>query len=228
MTDYFDDLPSDPEAAFVFLEARFRTDLEKQFENGNSNDFDVQTYISQTLGAADALGIEALSAYQGIAIEQIEYAPFQHSVTKLITQLHIRNSVNRRTLSAGFSEEQKTKLHALIEKIRSEVDQSDAQQDKKDKIFNILSVLAKEVSKDRTGFGRFADLARALAGLSKEVEREGAQPWWKWYKLAMGIVDDAKEKEPALPSPEEPKRIEPPRKQLEKPKSRDLDDEIPF
>ncbi|MCY4303313.1 MAG: hypothetical protein OXC62_00765 [Aestuariivita sp.] len=27
MTDYFDELPSDPEAAFIFLEARFRADL---------------------------------------------------------------------------------------------------------------------------------------------------------------------------------------------------------
>lgn len=222
MTDYFDELPSDPEAAFIFLEARFRADLE-QIAPSDVSDFDLQTYISQTLGAAGALGIEALSAYQDTPIDQIEHAPFQHAVTKLITQLHIRKSTNRRILSAGFTEEQKTKLHALIEKIRGEVDQSDAHQDKKDKIFNILSVLAKEVSKDRTGFGRFADLARALAGLSKEVEKEGAQPWWKWFKLAMGVVDDAKEKEPALPAPEEPKRIEPPKKQLSKP-----DDEIPF
>ena len=222
MTDYFDELPYDPEDAFIFLEERFRADLE-QIAPSDVSDFDLQTYISQTLGAADALGINALSAYQGIAIDQIEYAPFQHTVTKLITQLHIRSSVKRRILSAGFSEAQKTKLHALIEKIRGEVDQSDAHQDKKDKIFNILSVLAKEVSKDRTGFGRFADLARALAGLSKEVEKEGAQPWWKWFKLAMSVVDDAKEKELALPAPEEPKRIEPPNKKLPKP-----DDEIPF
>lgn len=222
MTDYFDELPSDPEAAFIFLEARFRADLD-QIAPSDVSDFDLQTYISQTLGAAEALGINALSAYQGIVIDQIEYAPFQHTVTKLITQLHIRSSVNRRMLSAGFTEEQKTKLHALIEKIRGEVDQSDAHQDKKDKIFNILSILAKEVSKDRTGFGRFADLARALAGLSKEVEKEGAQPWWKWFNLAMGVVDDAKEKEPALPAPEEPKCIEPPKKQLPKP-----DDETPF
>ncbi|MCG7495224.1 hypothetical protein [Thalassobius sp. Cn5-15] len=91
MTDYFDELPSDPEAAFIFLEARFRADLE-QIAPSDVSDFDLQTYISQTLGAADALGINALSAYQGIAIDQIEYAPFQHTVTKLITQLHIRSS----------------------------------------------------------------------------------------------------------------------------------------
>ena len=148
MTDYFDELPSDPEAAFIFLETRFRANLEKIAPNDVSN-FDLQTYISQTLGAAAALGIEALSAYQGIVIDQIEYAPFRHAITKLITQLHIRNSVNGRMLSAGFTKEQKTKLHALIEKICSEVDQSDAHQDKKNKIFNILSILAKEVSKDQ-------------------------------------------------------------------------------
>ena len=43
------------------------------------------------------------------------------------------------------------------------------------------------------------------------------------FKLAMSVVDDAKEKELALPAPEEPKRIEPPNKKLPKP-----DDEIPF
>ena len=222
MTDYFDELPSDPEAAFISLEAQFRAGLE-QTASIDLRDLDRQTYISQTLGAADALGIEALSAYQEIPIDQIEYAPFQHTVTKLLTHLHIRRSANKRILSAGFTEEQKTKLHALIEKIRREVDQSGAHQDKKDKIFNILWALAKEVSKDRTGFGRFADLARALAGLSKEIENEGAQPWWKWFKLIMGVVYDAKEKEPALPVPEAPKRIEPPKKQLPKPYD---DDEI--
>ena len=83
MTDYFDELPSDPEAAFIFLEARFRSDLEHIFPSDVS-DFNLQTYISQTLGAADALGIEALSAHQEIPIDQIECTP--------LSSIQLRNS----------------------------------------------------------------------------------------------------------------------------------------
>ena len=188
MTEYYDNLPTDPEEAFVFLESRFRDEFEKWRSNSEASwEFEEQNYISQVLGAADALGIHCLSEYQDIDINQIECVQFRHSVKKLITQFQIRTSVKRHLLSAGFTEEQKAKLHALIEKIRSEVVRSDAHQDKKDKIYNILSDLAKEVSKDRTAFGRFADLARALAGLSKEIEHEGARPWWKWFERVMFV-----------------------------------------
>ena len=75
---------------------------------------------------------------------------------------------------------------------------------------------------------------RRFARLSGDVEREGAEPWWKWVKLIFGEIDDAKENEPEarLPSPEERKRLDPPRKQLPAPQndrgSGDLDDDIPF
>ena len=75
---------------------------------------------------------------------------------------------------------------------------------------------------------RFGDLARGLAGISKDVAEEGAEPWWKWAKLIFGEVNEAKDAEPQLPKPNEVKRIEPPRKELPKPLDRNLDDEVPF
>lgn len=116
----------------------------------------------------------------------------------------------------------------MIEKIRQLVESFDAVVSKKEKLFDILATLAKEVSKSKTKFERFADLARALAGLSRDVEKDGTEPWWPWFKVIMGVVDDAKEAEPQLPKPPEIKRIEPPRKELPKPSRSDFDDEIPF
>lgn len=64
-----------------------------------------------------------------------------------------------KTVSRLFPEA-KVKLRTLIDKVPVEVEQSDADRAQRDKIFNILSDLAKEVSKDRVGFERFAGLAR--------------------------------------------------------------------
>ncbi|MDP3962241.1 MAG: hypothetical protein Q8Q26_19645 [Pseudorhodobacter sp.] len=131
-------------------------------------------------------------------------------------------------MSVGLNAEQKTKIHTLIEKIRQEIESSSASVGKKEKLYTIIANLAKEVSRARTGLERFGDLARGLSGISKEVAQEGAEPWWKWFRAAMGIVDEAKETEPQLPKPPEVKRIEPPRKKLPKPGNSDFDDEIPF
>lgn len=132
-------------------------------------------------------------------------------------------------MSVGLDPDQKSKIHTLIEKIRKEVEASAASVAKKEKIYSIISNLSEEVSKARTGLERFGDLARGLSGISREVAEEGAEPWWKWFKAVMGIVDDAKESEPQqLPKPPEVKRIEPPKKELPKPGNSDLDDDIPF
>ena len=76
-------------------------------------------------------------------------------------------------MSVGLTETQKSKIHHFIEKIRGEVEESTAPDSKKEKLFDILGQLAKEVSKARTRYERFADLARSLAGLSGDIEREG-------------------------------------------------------
>jgi hypothetical protein len=97
-----------------------------------------------------------------------------------------------------------------------------------------LSELTLEIDRDRTRFEIVADATRSMARLSGDVEREGAEPWWKWVKLIFGVIDEAKEHEPqqSLPAPEERRRLEAPRKQLPL-RSTNLDagtvdDDIPF
>jgi len=233
--DYYDDLPEDTFDAFLHLEAEFRKELQEKIEHSDSNGnytYDAADYMNKTLAAANFLEIGALTAYEidtrNSSHFDATFTSFKRDVDKIIVQIRIMKSRRKGGMSVGLSSEQKTKIHALIGKIRDAIESSAATVPKKEKLFSILTRLAEEVDKHRTGFERFGDLARGLSGISREVAEEGAEPWWKWFKALMGVVDEAKESEPQLPKLPETKRIEPPRKQLPKPKGAEFDDEIPF
>jgi len=231
--DLYDDLPDDDQQAFMQLEAEFRKELERETEDHNSNfDYWAAQYMNKTIAAAKALEINPVSQYPVDTFNTQtfgeSYIAFRADVDNIVVQMRILTSRRRKSLSVGLTGEQKTKVLGMVEKVRAEIEQSSANQDKKDKIYKIIRDLAEEISKDRTSMERFGDLARGLAGVSKDVAETGAEPWWKWFKAAMGVVDDAKKSELQLPKPPEPKRIEPPKRQLPKPKPSDMDDKIPF
>lgn len=233
MTPY-QELPDDDLLAFLYLEAEFRTEYEESTRSEDSNWlFHGHLYINKTLAAADELGIQEIMAFDnGASFGDKDFSDFLHlfqrAVEKIVVRMRIRQSRRGRAMSVGLDPDQKSKIHSLIEKIRKEIELSSASVAKKEKLYTIISNLSEEVSKARTGLERFADLARGLSGISREVAEGSAEPWWKWFKALMGIVDDAKETEPQLPKPTEVKRIEPPKKELPKPGRPDLDDEIPF
>lgn len=233
----YDDLPDDEEAAFVVLEEHFKNKLESDIENsdeGNVIAYCKQRYCNQVIAAAKSLNIEHIKDYSlpesGQKIWDF-YDRFETDVTNLIIQIRINHARRRKFYSVTFDGATKQKVRHYIEQIRTAVEQSILPQNKRDAIFKKLSELTLEIDRDRTRFEVVADAIRSVARLSSDVEREGAEPWWKWVKLIFGEIDDAKEKEPhnSLPGPEERKRLESPRKQLPTPNNnQNLDDEIPF
>jgi hypothetical protein len=239
----YEELSEDDHVAFLQIEKEFRQQMENLQEDQNSNfAYTTADYMNKTLAAATALNIDALTGFSVNTRDSNEHSDnfddFLRAVDNVIVQMRIMNSRTRNAMTVGLTEAQKTKIHHLIEKIRTEVEGSTTPEAKKDRLFDILKNLANEVSKNRTRYERFADLARSLAGLSGDVEREGARPWWPWFEKIMGLIDDAKEAEPQLPKPPEIKKIEPPRRELPKPSggysdgggydAKDPDDEIPF
>ncbi len=237
--DPYENLSPDNHVAFLELEKGFRNELEFAQEDRNSIwIYATADYMNKTLAAANALGIRALSSFSVNTRDEDEhlenFRDFHRAVDNIIIQMRIANSRNRNAMSVGLTETQKTKIHHFIDKIRTEVGSSTAPDAKKEKLYDILEKLAKEVSKARTPYEQFADLARSLAGLSADVEREGARPWWPWFEKIMGLLDDAKGAEPKLPRPPEIKKIEPPLKELPKADNgsnngiQDSDDGIPF
>lgn len=235
----YEDLSEDDHVAFLQLESEFRSELEEMQQDSNSNwQYITADYMNKTLAAANALGVDALSGFSVNTRDRDEHSEnfneFLRAVDNVIIQMRIANSRTRNAMSVGLSGAQKTKIHHFIEKIRAEVQTSTATPQKKENLYGILARLAQEVSKDRTRYEKFAELARSLAGLSADVEREGARPWWPWFEKIMGLLDDAKEAEPKLPKPPEIKKIEPPRKEIPNPDAghangqKGSDDEIPF
>ena len=236
LEDIYPEISDDNYIAFLQLEAEFRKEFEHGLEERSINyDYSSRDFMNKVLSAAKALEIDALSEYDLSAIERNDFQElfddFLRAVDSVKIQVRIANSRCKKKDSVGLSQTEKSKLQALIEKIRVEVEASKSSVSKKERIFEIVSELSKEINKDRTPYARFGDLARGLAGLSNEVSKEladGAEPWWKWFKVAMGVIDEAKEAEPKLPKPPELKRIDPPRKKLPPPSRTDMDDEIPF
>lgn len=234
--DLYDNLPDDHELAFAELEGHFRHKLESDMAGSDQGDevaFMMLQYINQVVAAAKALGIEAVAAYEVPANEnQIwdYHKQFSTDVMNIVIQIRINHSRRRRKFSVKLSGEDKRKIHHYIEQIRLLVEQSDCTQEKKDSLFKKLSELILEIDRDRTRFEMIVDSIMSVARLSGEIEREGAEPWWKWIKPILGVVDEAKEEEKkmSLPAPEDRKKLEPPRKQITAPKSNNLDDDIPF
>jgi hypothetical protein len=236
----YDDLPEDPELAFAMLETHYKSQLEADIEGsteGNAIAYYKQRYCNQVIAAAKSLRIEYIKDYslpEGDRKSWEFYDRFEADVMNLIIQIRINHSRRRKAYSVAFDSAAKQKIRHYIEQIRTEIEQSSLPQNKRDAIFKKLSELTLEIDRDRTRFDVVADAIRGVARLSGDVEREGAEPWWKWVKLIFGEINDAKEKEPqtSLPAPQERKRLEPPRRELPAPKGkpvgRDLDDEIPF
>jgi hypothetical protein len=216
MNENFVDLPDDPLHAFIQLEEEFRQEFESEAEEKG---FDIATrnYISKLRAASRELDIDQLSGWSFPSRPDAdEFYDFLSEIDGILVQSRIRASKRLRINSVGLEADQKAKIQAFIEKIREVVETSEASTSKKENVYKILSHLSLEVMQDRTSLARVGDLARGLSGISKSVATEGAEPWWKWMKALCGVVDDAKEKDPALPSSEELKKLEPPRKQIER------------
>ena len=227
MIEDYPELPDDNLLAFKQLEAEYRETFEKNWQtNEELWHSEVLHYMSQTIAAAKTLGIDALSDYNTPNdVNQNQYSQFRRDVDSILVQIRIHYSRRAKELSVGFTKTQKHRIHKLVDKIRKTIEESSVQIAKKEKLFEIISKLTKEVDKPRTGFERFADFARGLASVLNEMDEMNV---WQPFKMIMGVVNDAKESEQLkIPQPIDPKLIEAPKKALPDPKTRD-NDEIPF
>jgi len=147
-------------------------------------------------------------------------------------QVKIRNSRRVRRFSVALADSDKAKIRIYLAKVKVIVESSDAPIEKKEIIFEKISELLLEVDRSRTRMDAFADFAGRLAAISGDFAREGVEPWMKALQPIFEIFGTAKDEEEnssQLPKPSERKKLEPPRRQLPKPKSKqESDDDIPF
>ena len=235
--EVYNQLPDDDGLAFVMLEQFYKQQYDhatSESDSGSDFTFHQMTYLNKVIAAAKHLQIPGIQDYE-LPESESNIWDFSRLVTRdiqsMTVQVRIANAKEMRRYSVALSNVEKEKARHFIDQLDNLVDSSNCSIDKKEAIKNKLAELRREIELERTRFDRVADKVRALARLSGDVEREGAEPWWKWVKALFGVIDDAKESEEklSLPRQTETKRLEPPRKQLPKQNfGRDLDDEVPF
>lgn len=230
-----ENLPNDPQQAFVQLERIVRNKLHKSLDNANDgysiNEFRL-SYMSTILGAAKSYNINILEGWnlpsRSDDISDL-YTNFISDVDHATIQLRIQNSRDTRQFSVALDSAAKNKIHHFIEKIRLIVEKADLEEHKKNSLYDRLNKFADEVDKSRTGWQRGMDVGVAIsAAIGKGIEN--LKPAQEWFDKILGVMGDAKDSEEILSiSYKEAKRISPPHKQISaSKKADDVDDEIPF
>lgn len=232
--DPYEDLPDDPEAAFLQLEDYFKDECDSRLraaERDDRTDVIYVDYIAQVLAAIGALGLEAQFKSDVPSIEDVNYNTylnFNKDVMHYRTMLKIRKSQRTQGYSVQFDETAKRKVHHHLDQVLEIFNKLEVEETKREKLISRLSDLQGEVNQPRSRFDRFAALSMEVSGVVGDaVERT------KVIELldAIGRVfwGAQTEKQKQLPPPTRPKTIEPPRPKIEprKPAS-DMDDDIPF
>jgi hypothetical protein len=241
MSDFeWENLPDDPELAFVQLEKHFRGNLESGLNdsnNGHHSDWLQIEYANHVIAAANALGFDFLKDWKipshqvgGVNIYDF-YKDFSTAVSGIVLQININSIRQHRRYSVAFSPADKERIRHYAHQIKTILDTAELPIAKKDDLFKKLNRFLAEVDKTRTDLQAISDLTIGLAHIGGETARE-LEPINKLLHPILRIFGRYRDMEDAqrqLPGPRDHPRIEPPQLQLSGPSnSGDLDDEIPF
>ena len=231
----YDNLPDDPELAFLHLEEAFDAECRAAVSNlhpdENVNIHYVQ-YISKVLGTIQEL--ELTSKFDPDDIPDIgtitynTYLSFSKDVQHYKARLKIRTARRKKQYSVALDPAAKAKLRHLLTQMKSTIDTLDVSAAKKEALHAKISALETEIDRNRTGFEVIGALwVESCAKIGEGVEK--LEPLRKWLDPIGILISQAKNDEPQqspqLPAPKFPRRLEPPKG---KPSPSDIDDDIPF
>ena len=236
----FDDIPDDPELAFLQLEKLFRDEYAEALQDTDNNydpTDDRLRYIGRTLAARTELHLEILKDWVLPSARDFDvetFRNFQLDVDHVLTILEIRHSRRNKGLTVRFDTAAKSKLRHYVTQIREFVDKLELDEWKRDDLYKAISALELEIDRDRSRLGIFGDFVVKVAGILGD-SAERAEPVRKWVDSISRLIWGAemKERTETLPRPEETREIPPPPRQLSSPKKKpqrksDFDEEIPF
>ncbi len=234
MNDFpeFDDLPDDPEVAFVRLYERYDQDFRQNIED---NDKDIRThyadFMNAIIGIAEGLGIDGFSDW--IVPEDWDeiypaFTGFDRAVKRYVMKVKIGKSRITKVYSVHLTDEEKERIHALTAKIREVVTGSDLEERKRNSLFAKLTAFEADVDRSRTRFDNAMLMSlEVISVVDKGIK--SLNPINEMLRRIQDIMSKAKEKEPEhhhLPAPTEHKKLEAPPKRIEGPQN--MADDIPF
>ncbi|UWM76960.1 hypothetical protein N1937_06905 [Rhizobium sp. WSM4643] len=235
----FENLHPDDEIAFAELVQGYQSEFDRnmaEMDERADTTYVHYTFMNKVLAAAGELNIEPFAKWEVPPRGRIfdEFDEFVFALQRYLTGLKIRKSRAAKVYSVELPPTIKTQIHFFIGRIREVVEKAGLEERKKNSLYKKLNAFAADVDKARTGFDNAMLMGIDVAHLAKEFG-EAIKPATDFVRSINELLGGEKAKEPEqsqLPPPEDRKRIEAPRKQIEGPKggnfSRDLDDDIPF
>ena len=232
----FEDIPDDPELAFLELEKRFRESRAKELDHRDYNydpaEEDLR-YISRTLAACKELGLKILENWSVPSASDHDSTLFRNFLSEVDhyrTIFEIRHSRRDRGLTVRFDTAAKSKLRHYVTQIREFIDKLELDDWKRDDLQRAVSALETEIDRDRSRLGVVGDFMIKAAGILGD-SAEKAEPVRKWIDSIARLIWGAemKERTETLPRPPERREIPPPPRQISgPPRRKKIDDEIPF
>ncbi|RUW92547.1 hypothetical protein [Mesorhizobium sp. M7A.F.Ca.US.010.02.1.1] len=190
--------------------------------------------MNKIMGAARALEIDLLGTWEIPDHDDVYnvHRNFDLAVKSVVLQVQIQNARVTKIYSVSLDTATKARIHILVGQIRELVEKSNLAERKRNSLFAKLNAFEADVDRART---RFDNALLAFVDLADVVHKgtDALKPITDLVKRINELIGGAKSEEPEpakLPSPDDIKRIEPPKKQIEDfgRKARELDDEIPF
>jgi hypothetical protein len=230
--DPFEDLPDDPEEAFLILEEHFREECDLRLQQASQDErTDVihVAYISQVLAAITGLGLEAEFKSEVPSIENVSYntyLDFNKDVMHYRTILRIRKGQRRQGYSVRFDDNAKRKVHHHLDQVLEIFNKLEVEDTKREKLISRLSDLQAEVNQPRTRFDRFAALSIEVSSVVGEMV-DKTKVLDLLDAVARVFWGAQTERQKQLPQLKQPK-LEPPKPKIDRPKPSDMDDDIPF
>lgn len=230
----YETLPEDKEQYFVAFENICRRNVMNFITRDTSQEFDRLVhaqYMAAVSAVAEECDIPNLSVgYINMNNIDEEYNTFLLAVQKEVARIRVRERRNRQ-LSVHLSERNRAIIRIQVDRLRSEIDQSDLTSDDKQRLHNHLRNFEDELNKTRLSFSRaMLALSVVLAGIGglggmTTIAADGPNAIANIVRL-IGI-DKESEDAAAL-------RLSAPPKALPAPPPRrgsiadELDDDIPF
>ena len=228
--DIYDELPVEPEAAFLILERHYREKYELGIRGySDDSNFSVQQmeYIAQVLGAIAELDLESEFRSAVPSIEDVNtqtYLNFSKDVKNYCTRLSIRVSRRIQGFSVVFDSAAKQKAHHFIGQLRELFNAVEVDEPKREALFARLVALENEIDRDRTRLEKYGELVIETAAVFGKAAEKLKPIQDILDSLSRLIYGSRAEDVKKLAPPKETKRIE----SRIPPKTRYLDDEVPF
>lgn len=224
----YDDLPEDPDEAFLRIEASLRTDIEEAMDSQGFSRLGCFEYMNKVISAARTLEVEIaerlrLPSYT--SIDEVDYRNFVAIIDAFTTRVKIIRGRRNRQFSVAFDDKTKKKTRHYLTQIHDIVSRAELDDRKKEALFARVAALQAEVDRKRTRFEAFAAYAIESAGVLGEVGQR-IRPLTDEITKLFGLAKSHEDASEMLPKP-------PPKKQIEHTKKlppplNEIDDDIPF